>query len=104
MPTPTPPASNPEPAAAAARLLRDYQGSERPRFQLINTLLAIAATVLVAPMALGGWDRPIPVGLVEVGPGCLLLALGWLADFALRPLHIPTESRRLPITSVEDKR
>jgi hypothetical protein len=96
-------ALRPETTATATRVLRDYQGSERLRFQLINTLLVIATTALLAPMLLGGWDHRIPTGLAGLGLACLALVLGWLADFALRPLPDPTRPRpgRLSGTSVE---
>jgi hypothetical protein len=91
-------------AAAAARVLRDYHGSERLRFQLITTLLVVAAGTLLVPMAVGGWDRPIPTGLVFVGLGCLVLALVWLAEFALRPLPVPTQAASLPAPRAEAER
>jgi hypothetical protein len=97
-------AMRPETAAAAARVLLDYNGSERLRFQLVNTMLATAAGSLLVPMVLGGWNRPVPTGLVFVGLGCLVLALVWLVDFALRPLPDPTQRRRLSVRSVEDGR
>jgi hypothetical protein len=97
-------AMQPETAAQAARALRDYHGSERPRFQLINTLLVIAASMLVLPMAQRGWDRPIPGRLAGVGLACLGMALVYLADFALRPLHVPTQPASLPAPSVEADR
>jgi hypothetical protein len=97
-------ATRPDTAAAAARVLRDYHGSERPRFRLVTTMLVMPTATLLVPMALGGWDRPIPTGLAFVGLGCLVLALGWLADFALRPLPVPTQPASLPAPSGEAKR
>jgi hypothetical protein len=95
---------HPATAAAAARTLRDYHASERARFQLINTLLAVAAGALLVPMALRGWDHHLPAGLVGVGLACLGMAVGWLADFALRPLHLAIRPSQLPITSAEEER
>jgi hypothetical protein len=97
-------ATQPETAAAAARVLRDYHGSERLRFQLITTMLVVATGTLLVPMAVGGWNRPIPTGLTVVGLGCLVLALVWLADFALRPLPVPTQPASLPAPRAEGER
>ncbi len=97
-------ATRPDTAAAAARVLRDYHGSERLRFQLITTMLVVATGTLLVPMALGGWDRPIPTGLAVVGQGCLVLALVWLAEFALRPLPVPTQPASLPAPRAEAQR
>jgi hypothetical protein len=97
-------ATQPDTAAAAARVLRDDHGSERPRFQLINTLLVAAAGTLLVPMALRGWGRPIPAGLADVGLASLILALVYLTDFALRPLPVPTRPASLPAPSAEAER
>jgi hypothetical protein len=96
-------ATRPDTAAAAARVLRDYHG-ERPRFQLITTLLVVATGTLLVPTALSGWNRQIPTGLAFVGLGCLVLALVWLAEFALRPLPVPTQPASLPAPRAEGER
>jgi hypothetical protein len=97
-------ATQPETAAAAARVLLDYHGSEHLRFRLVNTLLATATGTLLVPMVLGGWDRRVPTGLAFVGLGCLALALVYLADFALRPLPDPTRPTPLPAPRAEGER
>ncbi len=97
-------ATRPDTAAEAARVLRDYHGSERLRFQLITTMLVVATGALLVPMAVGGWDRPIPTGLAFVGLGCLVLALVWLAEFALRPLPVPAQPVSLPAPRAEAER
>jgi hypothetical protein len=97
-------AMHPATAAAATRLLRDYHASERPRFRLINTLLATAAGALLVPMPLGGWDHRIPAGLVEVGLACLGMALVYLADFALRPPTAPTPAHPAVRLQLEGER